>query len=123
MVFCNDCVKKEAVCCVLRGERCVWSGEAFLCVLLAARVLLPSLVGEISRGKSRMVSFWSFEMDTSDVTGSVQIKKEKLEEEGEFQQRDRACSHAIVSKGYYSNLVLHCYKMKWTHKSLYGSRD
>lgn len=29
-------------------KRCVWSGQAFLCVLLAARVLLPSHVGVIS---------------------------------------------------------------------------
>lgn len=52
-----------AVCCVLRGgKRCVWSGEAFLCVLLAVRVLLPSLVGVISSGNSLMVSFWRFEL-------------------------------------------------------------
>lgn len=39
------------------GKRCVWSGEAFLCVLLAARVLLPSLVGVISSGNSLMAHF------------------------------------------------------------------
>lgn len=36
-------------------ERGVWSGEAFLCVLLATRVLLPSLVSVFFSGNSLVV--------------------------------------------------------------------
>lgn len=59
------CEDRGCVLCVeeARGERCVWSGEAFLCVLLAARVLLPSLVRVRFSGNSLMVSFWRAELD------------------------------------------------------------
>lgn len=99
----------------------MWSGEAFLCVLLAARVLLPSLVGVISRGNSLMVKFRRFEMmgfyrDTS----HVQIKKEKLgrRERSFIRETVLMGVYFMVLKVYFSHLVLHLYKILWTHKNL-----
>lgn len=91
----------EAMCCVwgwgLGWKRCVWSAQAFLCVLLVARVLLPSHVGVIS-SKILEVSRQRGQF------GRFQTKKEKLWRRG-------GAVHCLISwQGrFYVKGSLHCH--------------